>query len=128
MSIRIAVATSDGKLVNQHFGRCSSWTILDVWDVPDKLRDAAFRFVERRDVASACGVGGHSDDALQNAVTQLSDCHAVIVSRIGPGAAAMLESHGIAAFEFGGYIDDAVKECGKAFHSDSINSERVNVV
>ncbi|GHU66885.1 hypothetical protein FACS1894184_05730 [Clostridia bacterium] len=126
MSIRVAIATSDGKVVNQHFGRCSVWTVLDVFE------DGSFEFIERRDIASVCAVGGHSDEALKDAVSCLSDCRAVVVSRIGPGAAAMLESHGIAAFEFGGFIDDAVRHCAAEYSSDLIdsktNSERVNVI
>jgi predicted Fe-Mo cluster-binding NifX family protein len=101
MAYKIALATSDGKVVNQHFGRCPSWTIIEI-------DEDSSRFLEKREIAAACAPGGHDDNVLGAVIDALSDCRAALAARIGQGAAVRLEARGIAAFECGEFVDDAI--------------------
>ena len=103
--MRIAVASSDGKMVNQHFGKATQFLIFDVDGNNMTLR-------ETRSNVPPCGSDeyeGHSDDAFGRAISLITDCEAVLCSRIGMGAAAELMSHGIRPFEVGDFIEEAIK-------------------
>ncbi len=106
--MRIAVVSSDGKMVNQHFGKATQFLILDVLDV----NDSAIEFVEVRKNLPACGTSeysGHEDNALTRAVALIADCQAVLCSRIGTGARAELISQGIEPIEARDFIEAAVR-------------------
>lgn len=104
MSYKIAVASTDGKVVNQHFGRAEKFYIIDVLD------DGTFHFEVTRETAAACAGGEHSDDSLERNVSLLSDCSYVLVSRIGLGAEYALNKKGITAFAISHYIDTAIEK------------------
>lgn len=101
---RIGIASSDGIVVNQHFGRAKQFLIVDVEE------SGNMSIAELREVCPLCDGGVHDDDRLKEAVHQLADCNYVLVSRIGSGAAYALEHHGIAAFELPGLIEDSIKK------------------
>ena len=104
MSFRVAVASSDGKFVNQHFGMASQFLIFEV----DDQRE--YKFLELRENTPACSVEGHSDDSLARSVELISDCKAVLVSHVGPGAVDVLASQGIETYIAPIFIDEALKE------------------
>ena len=104
--MRIAVASSDGKMVNQHFGKATQFLIFDVDSEKIELK-------ETRSNMPPCGSDeyqGHSDDALGRAISLIADCEAVLCSRIGMGAAAELMSRNILPFEVGDFIEEAIKD------------------
>jgi predicted Fe-Mo cluster-binding NifX family protein len=103
--MRIAVASSDGKFVNQHFGRATQFLILDV--MGDSIN-----IVELRENLPPCGAseyGGHDDDALARAIALIADCQAVLCSRIGIGTRSELLSHGIEPVEARDFVEEAVR-------------------
>ena len=103
--MRIAVASSDGKMVNQHFGRANQFLILDV-------DDSTIELVEVRETAPACGsseYGGHEYNALSRGVALIADCEAILCRRIGLGAQAELRSRGIEPVDTGDFIEAAVQ-------------------
>ncbi len=103
--MRIAVASSDGKMVNQHFGKATQFFILDVDNDTIKL-------VEVRKIVPPCGsseYSGHDDNALSKAVTPIADCEAVLCSRIGIGAQEELRSQGIEPVDTRDFIEAAVQ-------------------
>ncbi len=104
MSYKIAVASTDGKVVNQHLGRAEKFYILEVNDEND------FYYVENRDNIAACNGGTHSDEGLNLTVQLLSDCKYVLVSRIGPVAEYALRKKGVTALSISDYIEEAVKK------------------
>lgn len=101
MDIRIAVASSDGKTVNEHFGRASRFMIF-------RLHKAGHDLLEERGNHPSCAGQEHSDDLLERNADLISDCKGVIVSQIGPGAIDLLVERGITAFTLPGKIDDAL--------------------
>lgn len=104
MRYRIGIASSDGKVVNQHFGRAQEFHIVDADD------DGNINFVERRAVCPVCNGGNHDDEQLMNSANKLSDCNYILVSKIGQGAAAALDSKGISSFEIPGIIEESVSK------------------
>lgn len=103
MSYRIAVASTDGKVVNQHFGRADKFYIVEVDDRNE------FSFLEIRETEAACQGGEHKEEGLEGTVDLLSDCKYVLVKQIGPGAEYALSKKGITAFSIGHYIEEAVR-------------------
>ena len=99
---RIAVATSDGYLVNRHFGRTERF------DIYLAQEDLSFRKEEERRLPAVCQGGEHSKDAMRARIEALKDCRCVLVSRIGLDAASALEAEGIAAYELPGYIEESL--------------------
>lgn len=104
--MKIAVASSDGKVVNQHFGKATQFLIYEV-------DGDAIVYRETRRNAPPCGQGeegqGHDDAALARAVSLVSDCEAVICARVGMGAYDELIGHGILPFEARDLIEPAIR-------------------
>lgn len=101
---RVGIATSDGIVVNQHFGRAAQFAVVDAGG------DGAFQFVERRTVNPICIGRNHDEAQLEANIEKLQDCQYILVSRIGPEAANALERHGITAFEIPGIIQESLNK------------------
>lgn len=92
MSIKVALASTDGKVVNEHFGRASGFLIFDI-------SGTGFEFVKRVEVKPACDGGSHEAGAFDRIADALSGTKAIFAAKIGDGAAAYLESRGFSVFE-----------------------------
>ena len=101
MSCKVAVASSDGKFVNRHFGHAEQFLIFEI-------AEGNCQYVETRSTAALCDDQEHSDDRLAGIAKLISDCRAVLVAKIGPGALDRLQSHGIQAYVIPDFIDDAL--------------------
>ncbi|MGN0368659.1 MAG: NifB/NifX family molybdenum-iron cluster-binding protein [Wujia sp.] len=101
---KIAVASSDGIVVNNHFGRAKEFYIYEV----DEQQTLCF--LEKRIVKPVCEMGTHDDNRLRENLQRLGDCKYLLVSRIGGGAANMAQSYGIESFEIPGMIEESVKQ------------------
>ncbi len=106
---RVAVATRDGKVVGEHFGRASAFYIVDI------SPDGTCGFTEKRPVTPLCQAGEHTEQGLASSVSALSDCCAVLVARIGTSARRALELNRIAVFEQPDLIDSALGKLAKYF-------------
>lgn len=97
--IRVAVASSDGKIVNEHFGVAHRFLIFE-------YDGNKFAFLESRESDPAYQTQRHDNNALARTAELIGDCGYIIASRIGPGAVQALLDRGIRA-----YVDaDSVKE------------------
>ena len=101
---KIAVASSDGIVVNQHFGHADSFYIYQVTG-----DDARFTG-EVRKVEPVCHMGNHDDGKLSSNMKQLSDCKYLLVQKIGAEAASIAESLGISPYEIPDIIDKAINK------------------
>jgi len=129
MSIKIAVGSSNGIVINQHFGSGTKFYIFEL------LEDGNSKFIEAREVetevvgltpttcndngnkgcnsggdlgcGSGCHSGGHDEAGLIEKIKLISDCQAVLVNQIGKGAEKLLLKNGISAFEAKGSIEKA---------------------
>ena len=101
MATRVALASRDGIVVHQHFGRATHFQIYD-------LTDDGFVFVETRENTPSCGSSETEIDAHSKVVELLKDCSAVVVARIGPGAIEVLNAHGLKHYVLPESIDSAL--------------------
>ncbi|MDR0887905.1 MAG: hypothetical protein LBM39_01805 [Candidatus Methanoplasma sp.] len=106
MGIRVAVASTDGKVVNQHFGHADQFHIFEI-------NGEEFKFVETRFSQPFCAGGTHEGKDNTGLLKALDGCRAVLVNRIGGGAVTMLDENGIDAIEVRGFIEDALREIGR---------------
>jgi nitrogen fixation protein NifX len=120
MTFRVAVASLDGQLINQHFGRSTSFLIYKIEE------NGEYELVEERAVKSPCFTGRHEEDALEQAALLLQDCSVALVSRIGPGAEKALASKGIKAFEIYDTIDHAFKKLTR--YLNAVREKKTNSV
>lgn len=104
MSIKVAVASSDGKYINKHFGMASQFLIFELND------DGTYEFLELRENKPACSVEGHSELSMEESVELISDCQAIIASQIGPGAIDILLKNNIDPYIAPTFIEDALKQ------------------
>ncbi|GAB7027400.1 NifB/NifX family molybdenum-iron cluster-binding protein [Geotalea toluenoxydans] len=101
MEIRVAVASSNGATVNEHFGRAKNFTIY-------RLVEEIWQHVEERPNLPPCNGHCHSDTLLEQTATLLRDCQGVIINQIGPGAMDTLLYRNILPFALSGSIEDAL--------------------
>ena len=97
----IAVASSDGIVVNNHFGHAATFYVFEASDDRIELKG-------KREVTPVCHTGEHDEDRLNENANRFADCDFVLVSKIGDGARAVLESKGIACYEIPGIITDSI--------------------
>ncbi|MFZ3101935.1 MAG: NifB/NifX family molybdenum-iron cluster-binding protein [Desulfitobacteriaceae bacterium] len=102
MTIKVAVVSSDGKYINEHFGRTKQFLVFEI-------KDDNYEFYELRKNAPPCYGQGHNEDLMLTTIEMLSDCQAILVSQIGQGAIERLALHGIKAYVIPDFIDDALK-------------------
>lgn len=113
MGYKIAVASSDGKFVNQHFGQINQ---LYIYEVEDKN----YKFIELRKV----NIDNSEDHNKKffSIVNYILDCKIVLVSQIGQKAVRFLAGNGITAFDIEESIDSAIKKLIKYYSRiDKIN-------
>lgn len=105
MEYCIAVGSTDGKVVNEHFGRCRKYLIYKAND-----KTGEFGYQSMRDVVPACKGGEHLESDFDAVLKILSDCRVILISKIGPSAEIYLRSKGILALEYGGFIEQAIEK------------------
>jgi len=94
--MKVAFATTDGKQIDEHFGRAGMFAIYDVLET-------GFSFIELRTFAEGMDMavvdtkdrGPLHDDAVQNKVDRLADCKLIYLTEIGGPSAARLVKKGI---------------------------------
>jgi predicted Fe-Mo cluster-binding NifX family protein len=118
MSWRVAIASIDGVLINEHFGRSRWFYIIDI------QRDGTGVSVERRSVTPLCQCGGHTEGGMASCLDSLKDCVAVLAAKIGPSARKHLELRGISVFEEPAEIEGSIKKLAdyyvKTNHPESL--------
>ena len=101
---KIAVASSDGIVVNRHFGRADTFYIYDVSENGSDVRLSDIRHVN-----PVCHGGEHDEADILFNVSQLGDCTHVLVEKIGQMAAYALERQGVSPMELPGIITESIQ-------------------
>lgn len=104
---KVAVASTDGETVNQHYGRSEKFYIYIVDD------EEGYDLQEIRAVSAACQDGKHNITDMEKHVKGFSDCKYIVASRIGSGALQSLAAAGLTAMELPGSIDEAILKIWK---------------
>lgn len=102
-NISIAVASSDGIVVNKHFGRASKLYIYIISGEELKL-------LEMREVTPVCNGGNHDDIQLEENMKIIADCDYLLVARIGNGAVQAAAKYNIDAYEIPGIIEESIDQ------------------
>ena len=99
--MKIAVATTDGKTVNEHFGRAEKFLIYNVTGTKFDL------LMEKHVEPYATGSKDHDFDVsrFHEVVKGLKDCEKVFITKIGDEPAGALKAMGIEAV-YSGAIKD----------------------
>ena len=100
--MQIAIATTDGLTVDEHFGRAKKFLIYNV-------TATSFDLVMERVVEPyATGEKEHTFDAdrFQEVAKTLTDCKKVFITKIGEEPANALKKEGIEAVVYSGPIRD----------------------
>ncbi|MDR1524935.1 MAG: hypothetical protein LBS79_06735 [Tannerella sp.] len=92
MAYRIAIASSNGETVNQHFGQATSLLVYEIGE-------DGVRFVGDRTVELIPGEAAHTEGNMQRFAEALHDCSAIFVRRIGARSAGYLHRLHIRTFE-----------------------------
>ncbi|MBX6388938.1 MAG: nitrogenase cofactor biosynthesis protein NifB [Frankia sp.] len=106
--VLVAVATKGGGVVNQHFGHAEEFWIYEA-------ADGWARLVQTRSVDRYCAGPsecGEEESVLEKTVRLLSDCAAVLCSKVGPEPREALEAAGIEPVEVYDVIEQAVAAVG----------------
>jgi nitrogen fixation protein NifX len=94
--MKVACATTDGKLVDEHFGRAGMFAIYEI-------TEGGYQFVAMRQFADGMDnavvdtkdMGPLHDSAVQKKVDKLADCKLIYLTEIGGPSAARLVKKGI---------------------------------
>ncbi|MDR1583327.1 MAG: hypothetical protein LBS55_08750 [Prevotellaceae bacterium] len=89
---RIAIASSDGESVNQHFGQARNLLIYEI-------SDTGVEFIEDREIKLLPDEAAHTDRNMNIFAEALNDCSAVFVRRVGAQSAKFLHERNIRTFE-----------------------------
>ena len=101
---KIALASKNGVDVDEHFGRAAFFRIYE-------LSENGYSFLESRDAVAACQhARTHSKTDFDTVIDLLSDCDALLVEKIGEGAAVYLISKGVRVFEVRGNINEVLNK------------------
>ncbi len=96
---KVAVASWEGMLINQHLGEASHLWIYE-WS------ERGYSYVESRPTAAP----GGGQQRWADLANILGDCHTVLVSGVGQSPKDVLSSHGVAVVETEGLIDDLLRQ------------------
>lgn len=102
MAYRIAVGSSDGVEIDQHFGSSRQFMVYEISD------EGTIRHLETRRNETDGVMGQHQEDRLRRTAALVEDCGLVLVSHIGPGAVNLLKQMGIDAQIGEGTIEAAL--------------------
>ena len=90
--MKVAVATTDGVLLSQHFGRSMGFVVFDVEGKEYRRRELR----ANNHTPHAQGACGHEHGHHHNSIVQLlSDCSFIVCGGMGAGAVAAFRSNGI---------------------------------
>ena len=94
--MKIAFATTDGKQVDEHFGRAGMFSVYEVSAEGSRFLEHR-KFAEGIDqaVAGAKNDGAAHERAVESKVDRLSDCKLIYLTEIGGPSAARLVKRGI---------------------------------
>lgn len=102
--MKIAIASTDGKLVDLHFGDANKFLIFEIEDGEGKFHEIR----EKTDLP----LNNHTDRWVAS-IDLINDCKAVICNKIGNEPTIELRKIGIKPIKLDCEVNKAVKECSK---------------
>lgn len=104
MSFKVAVVSSNGSFIDQHFGQALSFLIFEIKE------NGEFKLIESRDnIPPSDNLENHKN-ALAFSAELIFDCNDVIASKFGPGALKALKLLNIQAYVVNDEINVALTQ------------------
>lgn len=103
MRVKVAVASSDGKVVNSHFGRASQFLIFELGKLDCHL-------IEVRANQPGCSNLLAPTGTMEDTIKTIEDCDYVLVSQIGKPMCNRLLVDGIKAYAKPNMIESGLAE------------------
>ncbi|AAM06310.1 TPA: dinitrogenase iron-molybdenum cofactor biosynthesis protein [Methanosarcina acetivorans] len=102
-AMKVAVISTDGKVINQHFGKASRFYIFEIGE-------GKIQFLEVRECTPLCGSAdyGNPEEVLNKTISVILDCEALLCARIGSKPQEELRKKGIEPIEAPYLIDEAL--------------------
>lgn len=104
----VAVASSDGHRIDEHFGRARRFSVY-------RFGEGAWSHLEDRESLPPCSGGAHADDLLDRVADLVADCRWVVVSQIGPTAIDALIARRVLPLVIDGTVDEALEIIGRRY-------------
>ncbi len=117
-----AVASGDGRLVNQHFGHATQFGIY-------RYEAGEVRLLEERKVSNYCKMAedcGDAEENLQSIVKTVDDCDVILTQRIGYHPQKILEARGKKVIQTYGLIEEEIRKAAEGF-SDIVQVKEVSI-
>lgn len=102
IAVRVAVATTDGKQVNEHFAKARRFLVYE-------YAAGEWVYLEKRLNGVPFAGNGHCDHLLEKTADLIDDCGGVVVEHIGPGATEFLLGRRMTPIALDGPIDAALQ-------------------
>ena len=118
--LKIAVTSSNDKLVDIHFGHTSQFRIY-------KYVNGAVIFLENRKVKNFCSGPeecGESEGNLEDILSAVSDCHIILTQRIGHLPEKTLESQHKLVVQTYGHIHEEIRKAVEVYSSTFIRGNQ----
>lgn len=96
-ALRVAITSSQGRCVDQHFGQARHFLVYEV-------EPGRSRYLEARPVPEADAEGPSRAAGLDKAVELIADCSLLLTLRAGVHARERLERYGVECMEFEGAL------------------------
>lgn len=109
-SIRVAVASKEGKIIDQHFGHVENFYIYEYTREGDT---ESVEFIEKREISKYCSGEENCEDkadVMAKIKEAVMDCKAILCVRIGFAPKNSLKKYGISSIETYDLIEDGVKK------------------
>jgi nitrogen fixation protein NifX len=104
MTFKVAVASTDKKNVNEHFGKAKEFLIYKIED------NGTYRFLEIRENIPQCNAGKHQKNKMEETLDIIKDVKILLVSNICPGAIELVISKEIKPYATSFTIENAMNE------------------
>lgn len=101
--MKIAFASNDGIVINQHFGHTPAFWIAEI-----KEENEEWCMEGKRDNFPSCKYGEHDENSIRSSIELISDCKAVFVVQAGNYVQHLLQQNGIQVLEIKGLIDEVI--------------------
>lgn len=102
--MKVAVATTNGKVIDLHFGDADKFLIYEIGDQNGKFKEIR----EKTDLP----LENHTDRWVAS-IDLIDDCKAVLCRKIGKEPTIELRKLGIKPIELDCGVEDAINECSK---------------
>jgi len=102
---KVAVASTDGITINEHFGKAKEFWIYEVNET------GAYTFLERREIPQ--DINASHTHAASKAIGLLTDVEVVLAAQIGRHAESELQAKGILSLSVTSSVDKALVAYGK---------------